>query len=159
MFSMSGVSVAAIVILTLIIVILALVLIKQLRPTSALAVAETEVLAWIDGELKAFGSVAEAAAAAAEADLKSPIATAKAEVAKVEIGIDTELSSMLGKVESKLLDTTGEDADIAAAKAYLARIVAETDAKIEASNAKKQAKAAALALHVAALTVTPVTGS
>lgn len=139
--SYSGFEIAAFVIMALVIVGLALVLYAKLHPATVVgkdvAAAEAKIDTVSDHVMQ---------------DARDFAADVTPTIFKAEIGVDNELSSLLGKVELKLLNTTGEDAAIASAKDYLARVTAEVQSKIDAANAGKAAKLAALMAHVATLT-------
>lgn len=83
-------------------------------------------------------------------------------IQRAEIGVGNELSKMLGSIETRLLDTSGEDALIAEAQQYLARVTAEVQAKVDAANNAKAAKLSATQAHIAtlqAVVAAPATGS
>lgn len=148
--SVSGLTIAALIVMSLIVIILALTLIKVLKPNSI-----------VGKDVSALEQRIEAVSDNVMADLRKAEPTVKAAVDKAELGVGNELLSLLGKVELRLTDTTGEDAAIGAAQDYLARVTAEVQASVTAANQQKQAKLAALQLHVATLTAanTPATGS
>lgn len=150
-----GISTSVIVVLAIIVVILALALIAKLKPNSTIGKDVTATEAKVEA---ASDHVMTAAA-----DLRSRVETEAAPVVdKIEVAIGTDLQSLLAKVETKLTDTTGEDAGIAAAQTYLARVTLEVESTVAGFNAAKAAKLAALQLHVTTLQASipaPVTGS
>lgn len=138
---MSGLGIAGLVVLSVLVVILALALIQAKFPNSKTgqAVGKVEQTIHVD-------------ATKAVEDIRNAAKELEPTILKTEIGIDNELNSLLGKVELKLTDTSGEDAAIAVAQQYLARVTGEVNDKIKAANDAKQAKLVALQQHVATLT-------
>lgn len=143
---MSGMGVAALVILSLVVVVLALALIKARWPASKTAQFVTGVEQHV-----------ESVASEVAQDIRNAEPEVKAAVDKVELAVGDELSQLLLAAEKRLTDTTGEDAAIATAQAYLARVAAEVQSSINAANAQKAAKLAALQAHVATLTAAAAT--
>jgi hypothetical protein len=130
----NGMTIAGIVILSIIVVILALALIKAHYPNSATAKAV--------GEVERFAQSAESVVE----HVVDPL------IFKAEIGVGNELVALLSRIEQQLTSTAAEDALIAEAQQYLERVTAEVQTKINAANSAKQAKIAATQAHVATLT-------
>lgn len=138
--AMSGISVAALVIMSLIIIVLALALIKAHWPTSKagqlVGLAQTDLRQGLSEVESIAGRVAPKFVA---------------DVHKAEDTIEMELSSLLEAAETKLMDTSGEDAMIRQADADLAAQTKRSEAvKTLALNMKSQ-KLKALDLHAARL--------
>ncbi len=145
----SGMTVA-LVVMGLVIVVLALLYVKDHFPKSSTA----QFVTGAEADASKFASTVAA-------DIRKVEPSVKLDIQKIELGVDKTLVEALASVEKRLLDTSGEDAAIATAQSYLARVTAEVQASVQAANDAKAAKVAAMQAHVATLStgLVPVTGS
>lgn len=144
MNEVSGFMIAALGVLLLAVLILALAYIKAKYPSSATAQFVTKA----GDDIRAVSD--------------HVMSEAEPLIQRAEIGVGNELSKMLGSIETRLLDTSGEDALITEAQQYLARVTAEVQAKVADANTAKAAKLAATQAHIAtlqAVVAAPATGS
>lgn len=147
MSMLSGLNIAALVILSLIVVVLALSLIKARWPTSKAG----ELIAAAETEARTAGVRIDDVFHDVENGLSAFASNVEPMIAKAEIGVDKELASMMSRLEARLLDTRAEDAVIAEAQANLERVTAQTSARIALANQAKLAKLDAMRAHVSAL--------
>lgn len=142
--------IAAFIVLVIVIVILGIAFIKARYPHSVIAKDVTAAEARV-----------EAVSDHVMSDIRAAEPAVKAGFFKAELGVGTELSKLLGEIEVRLMDTSGEDAAIATAQQYLARVTAEVQASIDTANTQKAQKLTALQAHIATLQATalPASGS
>lgn len=132
----TGLEISIMIALAIMVVLLALILLHGMMPTSKLSLAEDKAGAALAADWKH----GEAVFATLEPRIITEAEALAAGYHKIEPTLRTELQAFLTGVEKKLLDTASEDADIA-----------EAAVKTEAAKAAKALKVELVQQHITTL--------